>query len=400
MPVSVADLAKYYADTAPPKNDSLANLEARLEALTSPSYRNPLKFEPSLPHLAAEAFGTTKYGPLGQYTFVATALKVPVVPDVASLYPLHRVAGPSTPGATTVSELFAQRYGAPSSPLWTQLAERHGFSPGLIGSGNFLYETEDFFSKTLEKWGIRSLEETARWWIDALGSTQPAELHPLELAADEALSHLMAGRRKKVEHFLRHWLRIVEPDIETQEAMMRVLSRQFERPLSALENPAAWLRQAVLRERAGILAERDQADTYSQRLAEERANEEDAYHEPGKTFYLPPKTTYVAIPLDKPHPFVRPKNTGMRPPSAEDPYLLVPNKHGSWRQALEELADSRRHPTRERARLTLEYRQELEDREDPFLREKLLRRIGGTDAERALKQAARTRHKMILEESA
>jgi hypothetical protein len=199
---------------------------------------------------------------------------------------------------------------------------------------------------------------------------------------------------------LRHWLRIAEPDVETHEAFMCVLNRKFERRLSDLENPAAWLRQAVRGERARILAERDQADTYSQRLAEERDAEADAYHEPGKTFYLPPRTTYVANPLDKPHPFARPKNTGMRPPSAEDPYLLVPNKHGSWRQAVEELADSGRRPTRERARLTLEYRQELEDREVAFTREEWLRKIGGADAERALKEAARTRHKRILEESA
>jgi hypothetical protein len=262
------------------------------------------------------------------------------------------------------------------------------------------YGTGDFFGKMLEKWGIRSLEETVQRWIDALGSVQPAETHPLELAAYEALGHLMAGRIEKVKRFLRHWLRIPEPDVETHEAMMRVLSRQFERQLSALENPAAWLSQAVLRERAGILAERDQADTYSQRLAEEREAEADAYHEPGKTFYLPPRTTYVANPIDKPDPFARPKNTGMRPPSAEDPYLLVPNKHGSWRQAVEELADSGRRPTQERARLTLEYGQELEDREVAYSRKEWLRRIGGVDAERALKEAARTRHKQILEESA
>jgi hypothetical protein len=373
--VSVADLVNYYADAPPPKNDSLADLEARLEALTSPGYRSPFKFATtSLPSIAAGAFGTTKYDTLGRYTSFTNTLKLSTVADIASPFPLHHSALSTKPWAASLS--------------------------GLITFGDFPCGTGDFFGKTLEKWGIRSLEETAQWWIDALGSAQPAELHPLELAANEALSHLMAGRRKKVEHFLRHWLRIAEPDIETHEAMMRVLSRTFERRLSALKNPAAWLRQAVLRERAGILAERDQADTYSQRLAEERANEEDAYHEPGKTFYLPPKTTYVATPVDKPDPFVRPRNTGMRPLSAEDPYLLVPNKHGSWRQALEELADSGRHPTQERARLTLEYRQELEDREDPFLREKFLRRIGGADAERALKEAARTRHKQILKESA
>jgi hypothetical protein len=35
--VSVADLVNYYADAPPPKNDSLADLEARLEALVSPA---------------------------------------------------------------------------------------------------------------------------------------------------------------------------------------------------------------------------------------------------------------------------------------------------------------------------------------------------------------------------
>ena len=396
MPVSVVDLAKYYADNPPPKYDTLADLEARLEELRPPGYRSPFKFDTSL---GVGPLGTTGYGTIGTYGSVSELLKAPV-PHVASLYPLHRAARLTKSDATYVSDLFAQRLGTSSSPLWTQLAERHFFSSGLIGFGNFPYETDDFFKKALKKWGIRSLEETVQRWIDALGSAQPAELHPLELAAYEARGHLMAGRIEKVNRFLRQWLRISEFDAELYEAMMRVLDRKFERRLSALENPAAWLRQAVLRERAGILAERDQVDAYIQKLAEERDAETDAYHEPGKTFYLPPRTTYVANPLDKPHPFARPKNTGMRPPSAEDPYLLVPNKHGSWRQALEELADSGRHPTRERAQLTLEYRQELEDQEVAFSRKEWLQRVGGADAERALKEAARTRHKRILEESA
>jgi hypothetical protein len=380
VPVSVADLAKYYADNPPPKRAPLAELEARLEALRTPGYRSPFKFDTSL---GAMPFGTS--GPGIICKSMAEVLNGPSVPNVASRYPILPSGVPIVPGVRSASQLFARAY----QP-----------SPRLSGAAKAAHDAGIFFSRAFEKWGIRSLEETAERWIDALGSAKPAELHPLELAAYEALGHLMAGRIEKVNRFLRRWLRIPEPDVETHEAMMRVLDRKFERRLSDLENPAAWLRQALLRERAGILAERDQADTYSQKLAEELAAEEAAYHEPGKTFYLPPSTTYVSASADSPDPFMRSKNTGLRPQSAEDPGLLVPNKHGSWRQAVEELANSGRRPTQERARLTLEYRQELEDREVAFSRKEFLRRIGGTDAERALKEAARTRHKQILEESA
>jgi DNA-binding CsgD family transcriptional regulator len=151
VPVSVADLAKYYADTPPPKNDSLANLEARLEALSSASYRSPFKFEPSsLASLAGEAFGTPKYGQLSPYTSVADVLKAPSVPNVASLYPLHRAAGLTTPGATTVSELFAQRYGTQSNPLSEALVKRYGTSPGVTGVGKFLYDGGNALDQALE----------------------------------------------------------------------------------------------------------------------------------------------------------------------------------------------------------------------------------------------------------
>jgi hypothetical protein len=150
VPVSVADLAKYYADSAPPKNDSLADLEARLEALSSPSYRSPFKFDPSsLSSLADGAFGTTKYGRIGSYISVADVLKPPTVPDVASLYPLHRAAGLGTPEAPTISELFAQRYGASSSPLWKELAKSRGTSPGLFGK--FLHEGGNALGRALER---------------------------------------------------------------------------------------------------------------------------------------------------------------------------------------------------------------------------------------------------------
>ncbi len=151
MAVSVADLVKFYADTPPPKSDSLADLEARLEALSSPGYRSPFKFEPpSLSPLAAGAFGTPKYGQLNAYTSVADALKAPTVPDVASLYPLHRVAGPATPGAITVSELFEQRTRASSRPLWEQLAERHGPAAGPVGFGKFLYDSGNALGRAME----------------------------------------------------------------------------------------------------------------------------------------------------------------------------------------------------------------------------------------------------------
>jgi hypothetical protein len=150
VPVSVADLAKYYADSAPPKNDSLTDLEARLKALSSPSYRSPFKFDPSsLSSLADGAFGTPKYGRIGSYTSVADVLKPPTVPDVASLYPLHRAAGLGTPGAPTISELFAQRYEASSSPLWKELAEGRGISPGLFGK--FLHEGRNALGQALER---------------------------------------------------------------------------------------------------------------------------------------------------------------------------------------------------------------------------------------------------------
>ena len=182
MPVSVSDLVKYYADEPPPKNDSLADLEARLETLASPGYRTHFKFKPSsLSSLAAGAFGRPKYDQLGQYTSVTADLKVPTAPDVTSLYPLHRVVGPATARTTTVSELFAQRYGASSRPFWTQLAETHRLlsgSSGPLGPQNiqrtleairirppFLYDALDAWEAFLEG----DIEALDRFIVDHLG---------------------------------------------------------------------------------------------------------------------------------------------------------------------------------------------------------------------------------------
>ena len=151
MPVSVADLAKYYADNPPPKEDSLADLEARLEALISPSYRNPFKFEPfSLPSRVAGALGTSKYSQLGSFTSVADVLKPPTVPGVTSLYPIHRAAALGTPRVPTISDLFAQRYGAPSSPIWEHLAETRRLVAGSSGATKFLYGGGNALSQALE----------------------------------------------------------------------------------------------------------------------------------------------------------------------------------------------------------------------------------------------------------
>ncbi len=174
MPVSVADLVKFYAYTTPQKTDSLADLEARLEALISPSYRNPFKSAPSyLPSLAAGSFGP--------HASVADALKPPTFADVASLHPLHRVAGPATVGGTTVSELFAQRYGASASPLWTQLAETRRLLSGSsapFGLQNiqrtleairirppFLYDALDAWEAFLQS----DIEALDRFIVDHLG---------------------------------------------------------------------------------------------------------------------------------------------------------------------------------------------------------------------------------------
>ncbi len=176
MPVSVADVAKYYADSAPPKNDSLADLEARLEALSSSGYRSPFKFEPSsLSSLAAGAFGTPKYARIGLYTSVADVLNTPNVLDVASLYPLRRAAGLGTLRDTMLSQKFAQRYGASSSPLWKELAEGRGTLPGLFGK--FLHESGNASSQALEQ--LRPLLEKFGIFAGGLAARVENVLSPL-----------------------------------------------------------------------------------------------------------------------------------------------------------------------------------------------------------------------------
>ena len=174
MPASVAALVKYYADNPPPKNDSLADLEARLEALISPNYRNPFKSAPA--YLASLAAGT-----FGPHASVADALKPPTFPDGASLHPFHRVVGPATIRATTVSELFAQRYGAASSPLRTQVAETHRLfsgSSGPLGPQNIQRTLEairirpPFLYDALDAWEAflaGDIEALDRFIVDHLG---------------------------------------------------------------------------------------------------------------------------------------------------------------------------------------------------------------------------------------
>jgi DNA-binding CsgD family transcriptional regulator len=174
VPVSVADLVKHYADEPPPKNDTLADLEARLEVLIYPTYRSPFGFEPS-------SLSTLVAGAVGPYTSAATVLKSPTIPAVASLYPIHRTTTSSSPRVMTISDLFAQRYGASASPIWKQLDETRRLLSGLstpFGPQNiqrtleairirppFLYDALDAWEAFL-KGDIEALD---RFIVDHLG---------------------------------------------------------------------------------------------------------------------------------------------------------------------------------------------------------------------------------------
>ena len=213
MPVSVSDLVKYYADNPPPKKDSLADLEARLEALVSPRYRNPFKFEPSsLSSMAAGALGTPKYGQLGQYTSVADVLKPPTVPGVTSLYPIHRAAALGTPRASTISELFAQRYEAPSSPIWEHLAETRRLVAGpsgatkfLYGGGNALNQALETLRPQLEKFGmfVGSLADRVEKTLNALRGRRPQDPYGNPVPLHNVWLYILANRAYQGDYVAR-----------------------------------------------------------------------------------------------------------------------------------------------------------------------------------------------------
>lgn len=170
MAPTVADLVKFYADAPPPKKDSLADLEAHLDALRTSGYRSPFKFEPSsLSSLAAASFGTTKYGPLGEHTSAADALTLPGVSEVSSLCQAHHATGPVLPEPTPLSELLAERYGQ---------------SPGLIGAAKFLYDAGENLNRTMEAWRpqlkkvgafVGELTAGLERTLNALRSTRPLD---------------------------------------------------------------------------------------------------------------------------------------------------------------------------------------------------------------------------------
>jgi hypothetical protein len=232
---------------------------------------------------------------------------------------------------------------------------------------------------------------------------KPRQMHPVEIAAHAALGALKKGRQGEVDGFLRRWLGISGADAETYEALFMVMGRQHEVPLSEMVNPAGWLRKAIVMERRGIFAARERRDAYSMRIARDIEAEEDASCRPGKVFDLAPRRNSVLE--DEADPFTRSKNTGLRPPSPEDPQEQIARKLDNKRRALEELTVVGRGTTKKSASRTLAYMelleegQRLEGKELDYERKDHLRIIGGANAERALKRSARTRRERISRES-
>jgi DNA-directed RNA polymerase specialized sigma24 family protein len=145
--VSVADLAKYYADNPPPKRDPLAELEARLDALSKPGYRSPFKFEPSL---GVAPFGTTGYGTVGTYGSIADALKRPSPLDTSSLYRAYRASSMVMPEPTPLSNLLTNNYKPSPTPPWKYPIERHRPSSGLLRPEEFVYGGGGALGRALE----------------------------------------------------------------------------------------------------------------------------------------------------------------------------------------------------------------------------------------------------------
>jgi hypothetical protein len=232
---------------------------------------------------------------------------------------------------------------------------------------------------------------------------KPRQLHPVELAAHAALGALKKGRQREVDGFLGRWLWISEADAETYEALFVVMGRQHEVPLSEMVNPAGWLRRAIVMERRGIFAAREKRDAYSMRIARDIEAEEDASCRPGKVFDLAPRRNSVLE--DEADPFTRSKNTGLLPPSPEDPQEQIARKLDNKRRALEELTVVGRGTTKKSASRTLAYMelleegQRLEGKELDYERKDHLRIIGGANAERVLKRAAQTWREKISRES-
>ena len=187
MAPTVADLVKFYADAPPPKKDSLADLEAHLDALRPSGYRSPFKFEPSsLSSLAAASFGTTKYGPLGEHTSAADALTLPGASEVSSLYQAHHATGPVLIGPTPLSELLTERYGQ---------------SPGLIGAAKFLYDAGEALNRTMEAWRpqlekfgafVGELPTRLERTLKALRSTRPLDPYGNPVPLHNAGLYVMA----------------------------------------------------------------------------------------------------------------------------------------------------------------------------------------------------------------
>lgn len=198
MAVTVADLVKFYADAPPPKKDSLADLQARLEALSTPGYQSPFKFDSST---GVGPFRTSGYGTVGN--FRASVMEVssarPAPPrGEEGTGKQRRGRSARTP---SLSELFEQRTGASSRPLWEQLAERRGPAPLPAGLGKFLYDGGNALGQVietlrpqLEKFGVfvgnlaAGLENT----LNALRTARPRDPYGNPVPLHNAGLYVMA----------------------------------------------------------------------------------------------------------------------------------------------------------------------------------------------------------------
>ena len=288
MPVSVADLAKYYADNPPPKEDSLADLEARLEALISPSYRNPFKFEPfSLPSLMAGALGTSKYSQLGSFSSVADVLKPPTVPGVTSLYPIHRAAALGTPRVPTISDLFAQRYGAPSSPIWEHLAETRRLVAGSSGATKFLYGGGNALSQALETLrpqlekfgmfmqntavGLQSAETGIRRWLAEAAERaahREAVVDDLLMSAYQAAEQIGRNKPQAALKFMRRefgWKQPSQGHVAAFWEALQADDTELREEMLIAPRPLGWLASRVAFRMRRTQQERDPRDLFCQK---------------------------------------------------------------------------------------------------------------------------------------
>lgn len=160
MAPTVADLVKFYADAPPPKKDSLADLEAHLDALRNPGYRNPVQSKPR----SLKPPGVGPYEALGTYASVAEALKPPAI-NVPSPYQAHHTTGLVLPEPTRLSEMLARKYGQ---------------SPALTGAAKFLYDAGETLNRTMEAW--RPQLEKFGMFVGGLATTIENALYVLRSA--------------------------------------------------------------------------------------------------------------------------------------------------------------------------------------------------------------------------